>query len=90
MGLSPPVATTQPERKDKTQVTNNLSTTLTLTITTLIQLARVRALKRTMNPWTKEHKTYFKQKTIMRGFSDVDLEKPRFAKVQAVEVTPIG
>jgi hypothetical protein len=26
----------------------------------------------------------------MRGFSDVDMEKPRFAKVQDVEVTPIG
>jgi hypothetical protein len=42
-----------------------------------------------MNPWTKEHKTYFKQKLITRGFLDVDLEKSKSAKVQAVEVAPI-
>jgi hypothetical protein len=26
-----------------------------------------------MNLWTKEHKTYFKQKSITSDFSDVDL-----------------
>jgi hypothetical protein len=76
--------------REQTQVADSLSTMLMLTITTLIQLARTRALKRTVNPWTKEHKTYFKQKSITRGISDVDLEKPRSAKVQAVEVAPIG
>ena len=43
-----------------------------------------------MNPWTKEHETYFKQKSITRGILDVDLEKPRSAKVQAIEVALIG
>jgi hypothetical protein len=43
-----------------------------------------------MNPWIKEHKTYFKQKSNTRGISDVELEKPRSAKVQAVEVAPTG
>jgi hypothetical protein len=61
-----------------------------LTITTLIQLARTKALKRTVSPRTKEHKTYFKQKSITRGILNVDLEKPRSARVQAVEVAPTG
>jgi hypothetical protein len=43
-----------------------------------------------MNPWIKEHKTYFKQNSITRGISDVELEKPRSAKVQDVEVAPTG
>ena len=43
-----------------------------------------------MNPSTKEHKTYFEQKSITRSISDIDLEKPRSAKVQAKEVAPIG
>ena len=38
----------------------------------------------------KEHKTYFKQKLVTRSILDVDLEKPRSAKVQAIEVAPIG
>jgi hypothetical protein len=61
-----------------------------LMITTLIQLARTRVLKRTVNPWTKEHKTYFKQKSVTRDISDVDLEKARSAKVQTVKVAPAG
>jgi hypothetical protein len=50
MGLSPPAATTQLESREQTQVTDNLSIMLTLTITTLIQLAKARALKITVNP----------------------------------------
>ena len=38
----------------------------------------------------KEHKIYFKQKLVTKSISDVDLEKPRSTKVQAIEVTPIG
>jgi len=59
-------------------------------ITTLIQLARTGALKRTVNPSTKEYKTYFKQKSITRNILDIDLEKPRSTKVQAIEVAPTG
>ena len=81
MGLSPPTAITQPRSMEQTQVADSLSTTLMLMITTLIQLARTGALKRTVNPSTKEYKTYFKQKSITRSISDVDLEKPRSAKV---------
>jgi hypothetical protein len=47
MGLSPLAATIQPESREQTQVADILSTTLNLTITTLIRLARTRALKRT-------------------------------------------
>ena len=43
-----------------------------------------------MNPWTKEHKTYFKQNLIIRSILDVDMEKPRSAKVQAIEIAPTG
>ena len=59
--------------REQTKVASSLSTTLMQMITTLIQLARTRVLKRTVNPWTKEHNTYFKQKSITRGISDVDL-----------------
>ena len=38
----------------------------------------------------KEHKIYFKQKLVTKSISDVDLEKPRSTKVQAVEVAPTG
>jgi hypothetical protein len=38
-GMSPPVTTTQPKNRAQTQVTDSLSTTLMLTITTLIQSA---------------------------------------------------
>jgi hypothetical protein len=38
-GPSPPVITTQPKNRAQTQVTDSLSTTLMLTITTLIQSA---------------------------------------------------
>ena len=90
MGLSPSTTTMQPRSREQTQVANSLSTTLMLIITTIIQLARTRALKRTVNPSIKEHKTYFKQKSITRGILDVDLEKPRSTKVQTVELAPIG
>ena len=38
----------------------------------------------------KEHKIYFKQKLVTKSISDVDLEKPRSTKVQAIKVAPIG
>jgi hypothetical protein len=50
---APPIATTQLESREETQVTDNLSTTLMLTITALIQLARTRALKKNCEPMNK-------------------------------------